>query len=169
MAPPRPATTTRPADASETPALAQLWDRSARAGFGPLLPPDFAWPSSDGTRIAEAIAGFDTRVLVADVGDAIAGYATFGPARDDDLEGVGELRALFVDPARWGGPAAAMLVHEGCIWLGMAGYEQVTLWSFKDNDRVNGFYERRGFRPDGKESTVPEFADLASWRLIRPL
>ncbi len=159
----------RTADATEAPALAQLWTRSARAGFGPLLPDGFAWPAVDGTRIAEAIAGFETRVLVADVDDAIAGYATFGPARDDDLDGIGELRSLFLDPAHWGSEAAWLLVQDGCDWLAWAGYSKVVVWSFHANDRANAFYARQGFRLEGEERALAEFAGLVAWRLIRPL
>ncbi len=162
------APTIRPAEASETPALAQLWERSARAGFGPLLPGDFAWPAADGTRIAESIAGFDTRVLVADSDDAIAGYATLGPARDDDLD-CGELRSLFVDPSHWRGGAAHMLVRDGFAWLATAGYNRAIVWSFKANERANAFYERWGFRADGREATLAEFSDLLAWRLAAPL
>lgn len=168
MGPPSPPTI-RLADASETPALAQLWGRSARAGFGPLLPGGFAWPATDGSRIAEAIAGFDTRVLVADVAETIAGYATLGPARDDDLDGVGELRSLFLDPGHWGSQTAATLVRTGWAWLARSGYEDVIVWSFVSNDRANAFYRRLGFRPDGRMSALPDFDGLVARRLIASL
>ncbi|HVV90814.1 MAG TPA: GNAT family N-acetyltransferase [Solirubrobacterales bacterium] len=41
-----------------------------------------------------------TTVLALVGGERIAGFVTFGPSRDEDARGLGEVYALYVDPDR---------------------------------------------------------------------
>lgn len=78
--------------------------------------------------------------------DGVAGFATVGPARDDDAgPDVGELRAIYVEPERVGrGVGHALLLHAEAE-LARMGCRTATLWVFDANQRARAFYERHGW------------------------
>jgi ribosomal protein S18 acetylase RimI-like enzyme len=47
-------------------------------------------------------------------------------------------------------------------------YDGAFLWTFKENDRAIGFYERHGWRRDGAEKVHPR-AQAVAVRFRRPL
>lgn len=81
--------------------------------------------------------------------EAIAGFVTFGPSRDADAAGLGEIYALYVDPGSYGGGTGRLLMAEARRRLREAGIEEATLWVLRGNDRAAAFYEREGWKPDG--------------------
>jgi GNAT superfamily N-acetyltransferase len=90
--------------------------------------------------------GGEMRTLVAEVGGAVVGMAAIGPCRDDDRPGERELYALYVLPDHWGTGAGQAL------WE--AAQPFTSLWVLTDNPRARAFYERNGFRPDGRTMPV---------------
>ncbi|MFI5928955.1 GNAT family N-acetyltransferase [Micromonospora sp. NPDC051543] len=96
--------------------------------------------------------------LLGEVDGLAVGFTTFGPYRRnqdrDDLDpSVGEVLALYVEPAFWGdGTATALLAaaRAGLVERGWTGYR---LWVLADNGRARRFYERAGLSPDGEWST----------------
>jgi RimJ/RimL family protein N-acetyltransferase len=110
------------------------------------------------------------RILLAEDGDRMLAFTTFGPTRDDDgSPGVAEIRMFFADPGAWGGGAAPRLMAEALELLAELGYRDVTLWSFAGNGRANAFYERHGMRRDGAERTQEVWADVPQVRYRRSL
>jgi GNAT superfamily N-acetyltransferase len=88
------------------------------------------------------------------VEDRVAGFTTFGPARDLESGPDGELYALNVNPDHWrAGVGSALLsaAHDGLADL---GHHEATLWVVTGNIRARSFYERHGWRPDVHERTV---------------
>lgn len=92
-------------------------------------------------------------LLVAEDGQALAGFCLYGPTRDEDGKdkAIGEIIALNVRPDRWrGGFGTALCDHA----LGDAprhGWTALTLWILKGNERAGRFYEELGFALDGSE------------------
>jgi ribosomal protein S18 acetylase RimI-like enzyme len=82
-------------------------------------------------------------------GGAVIGFVTFGPSRDEDAVGMGEIYALYVDPGRYRGGVGRMLMAHARRRLKGEGFEAAVLWALIGNDRAAGFYEREGWRPDG--------------------
>jgi RimJ/RimL family protein N-acetyltransferase len=82
--------------------------------------------------------------------DGLIGFAGAGPARDNDMDDLPELYALYVRSSYWG------------TGVGYAMFEQVVgdraayLWVLANNERAIGFYERQGFRLDGTEDEHDE-------------
>ncbi len=74
---------------------------------------------------------------------------TFGPSRDEDAVGLGEIYALYVDPGRHEGGVGRMLMAHARRRLRKAGFEAAVLWVLEGNDRAASFYEREGWNPDG--------------------
>jgi GNAT superfamily N-acetyltransferase len=70
----------------------------------------------------------------------------------DAAEGSGEIEALYVDPDAQGAGLGAALVAQARAELAAAGFERVTLWTFRHNPASRLFYERLGFVWDGTET-----------------
>jgi ribosomal protein S18 acetylase RimI-like enzyme len=79
----------------------------------------------------------------------VVGFVTFGPSRDEDAVGMGEIYALYVDPGRYGGGLGRMLMAHARGRLKEQGFEAAVLWVLQGNERAARFYEREGWKPDG--------------------
>jgi GNAT superfamily N-acetyltransferase len=97
-------------------------------------------------------------VLVAEAGDGLAGFANFGPPRDDDAAVDLELYAIYVRAAWWGTGLGHALFEQA------VGERAAYLWVVEGNQRAIGFYERQGFRLDGRTKDEPEGLHL---RMVR--
>lgn len=138
-------------------AVAQAHVRSWQVGYRGLLPIgylDALRPEDRARRY-----GFDqmnpdgpfTQVAI-DAG-TVCGHVTTGRCRDIDLQGGGEIWALYVDPERWGSGIGRCLITAGCAQLMSQGYVTASLWVLLGNDRARRFYERAGWHCDGAERT----------------
>ena len=149
-------------------AIAQVQVDSWRAAYKELLPADFLanlsvsqwsrmWEHlfvAESGRSATFVAGYE---------DAIQGFASVGPARAVDLElNWGELFAIYVDQAVWGGGIGYQLLQTSCTFLEQAEYEQGVLWVLDGNDRAMRFYERYGFVKDRSPNGIKldQLADI---------
>jgi ribosomal protein S18 acetylase RimI-like enzyme len=132
--------------------MVELQLESWREGFVPILPDEFRLPDADSfaPRLAEALRGDGVHSTLAVEGPRMLGWVTYGVNRDNDAEpGEGELRSIFVHPGAWRSGVGSALLEHALRELAGQGYRAATLWSFDDNDRANGFYERHGFERDG--------------------
>ena len=124
------------------------------------------------------------RMLVAVEPDAggITGYASFGPETDvlnapwphplttDGKNGrVAELYALYVRPAWWSTGTGRALMERVLERSMTAGYQAITLWVLRDNQRARRFYERAGFAPDGATNVLTGLGDIIEVRYRRAL
>lgn len=89
-----------------------------------------------------------TLVAEAD-GAPLAGYALAGPSRDDDAPGIGEVEAIYLDPALRGRGIGRALLEAAAESLAAAGYGEAILWVLSGNVDARRFYERLGFAEDG--------------------
>ena len=81
------------------------------------------------------------------------GFVAFGPSRDEDGAGTGEVVAIYVDPAAQHGGHGSALLARAEEALREEGLTRATLWTLRDNAPARGFYAARGWRPDGAEKT----------------
>jgi ribosomal protein S18 acetylase RimI-like enzyme len=90
-----------------------------------------------------------TRIIVAERGGSVDGFAVIGPRGDAPSDGdEGELYALNVDPDRWDrglGRALLDAVHDGLAEL---GFKDAILWVHPENQRARRFYAKAGWRYD---------------------
>ncbi len=87
---------------------------------------------------------------VAEDSDGLIGFASTGPARDNDMDDTLELYALYVRASYWGTGVGYALFEIA------VGDQAAYLWVLADNIRAIGFYERQGFRLDGTEDELDE-------------
>ena len=87
-------------------------------------------------------------LLVATDDGRIIGFVCVGPSEDE--EGAGELYAIYVERSHWGTGAGAALMDAAVERLRAGGFAEAILWVLDDNPRARRFYERHGWRVDGR-------------------
>jgi GNAT superfamily N-acetyltransferase len=95
---------------------------------------------------------------VAEGPDGLVGFASAGPARDDDVDTELELWALYVRQEHYGTGVGYLLFET------VVGDRAAYLWVLAGNARAIAFYERQGFRLDGTEDEHDEGRHL---RMVR--
>jgi GNAT superfamily N-acetyltransferase len=67
------------------------------------------------------------------------------------IEGLCHVSMVFVAPDRWGEGLGGRLVDALLEEVRGRGYDRAQLWTQTENVRARRLYERRGFRPSGRE------------------
>ncbi len=143
----------RTATVQDAEAIARVHVRSWQQAYAHVFP-------------AEALAGLSVErradswrelletsdALVAEDAEGVVGFANVGRSRDED--GVGELYAIYVDPAAWGDGHGRRLIEAGEALLRDRGFVEATLWVLEDNPRARCFYEAAGWALDGASQTI---------------
>ena len=153
----------RAATPGDARAMAGVHVRAWRAAYRGILPPQLLAERSVDMRERswrEAIGPGDrggvTLVSEADEpGRPLAGFCALAlPGRDDDAgERTAEVRAAYVDPARWQSGIGRSLLGSALGSLEPGAWDDVTLWVFLRNAQARAFFARSGFRLDGARMT----------------
>lgn len=113
------------------------------------------------TKILEVFHGADpedgvhrgpTFVAETEDGDVI-GFCSGGTNRDKLGDAVGEIYALYVLKAYWGGDIGRALMDVATDEM-FRRYETLILWVLTENHRAIAFYEKCGFVKDGATKTI---------------
>jgi len=88
-----------------------------------------------------------TIILVIEVGEDIAGYATLGPNRVSTLPFEGEVYEIYLKPEYQGIGLGTKLFADARRELTRRGFKGVVVWSLSDNDPALDFYHNAGGRP----------------------
>lgn len=96
------------------------------------------------------ILGSREPTWVAEDSEGLIGFASTGPARDNDMDDTLELYALYVRASYWGTGVGYALFEIA------VGDRAAYLWVLAGNERGITFYERQGFRLDGTEDELDE-------------
>lgn len=132
--------TARPADADR---LTTLERSASMAALGSIFGPDHrGYPTDDVlARWTIVLSDPDATTLLAYDGDTEVGYACFDSV---------ELRHFGVHPDQFGSGAADALHRQVIERLVRDGIQAARLWVLRENRRARRFYERNGWRPDGR-------------------
>ena len=173
----------RPARAADGPPIARIRAATWRAVYPGLIPEQTLAERTDPVaveregewRSAHSMDG----VLVAEAnGDALVGFAVFGPERDEGYQlgqpqteapehGRGELYAIYVLPGHWNTGAGRALL-DGVLGLAAKqDYNDVSLWVLEANARARRFYEKAGFRLTGESGVLGGLRGLTQVRYRR--
>lgn len=82
---------------------------------------------------------------------------------------VGEIYALYLHPDFWGSGLGGRVMEFALAELTRRGFLQVNLWVLAENARARAFYEKWGFLPDGRETTLTLGRELKEVRYTRGL
>jgi len=121
---------------------------AAVAAFSHVFPQDrFPFPK-DAIRDAwrEALADAEVEVYVYDADRQPVGSVSVGH---------GDLRTLYVLPARWGEGVGSALHDHALERLRGLGAAEARLWTLEENAAGRRFYERRGWTLTGRTRVVP--------------
>jgi ribosomal protein S18 acetylase RimI-like enzyme len=150
-------TVIRPARTADAAQIALVHVRSWQGAYRGLLPQSYLDgldPAQRATRWQLALAAprlSRSGVLVADDGGKLLGFVDYSASRDGDADRdqVGEVNALYLVPAAWGGGAGRLLMDAALARLTAAGFAQATLWVLDTNARARRFYDAGGWSADG--------------------
>jgi len=106
------------------------------------------------------------RLLVAEEGGRVLGWASFGAGRDEGAEGLGELAGLYVHPDAWARSVGRALITRATEELAALGFGSAYLWVLRGNERAGRFYERQGWLDDGGRKTVDGLEELRRSRSL---
>ncbi len=144
----------RPASVDDAHDLAVVHVRSWQQAYQGLMPQAVL----DGLSIAEREAGWArllaetpraSQTIVAEHDSAIAGWASYGAARDEHAPGSGELWGIYAHPDAWSTGVGHALLTAVEQALRSDGHETAYLWVLEGNERAARFYERHGWASDG--------------------
>ena len=143
----------REAEPADARGVAEVHIRSWQAAYRGLVPDTFLDAMRPEDRMARYTFGDkrsgQPRTIVAAEDRSICGFATCGPARDQDVNGSGEILALYLDPPWWGRGMGRVLMGEARQRLAELGFTSAVLWVLAGNKRARSFYRADGWRTDG--------------------
>ena len=152
-------------DADDVRDIARVEARAWRAAYDGIvaddvlagLDPELSDEAAAGR--LEALREEADALLVADADAAVVGYADFRWGESTKAfvgDGEAGLKAIYVDPERWGAGVGTALLERGLGTL-PEGVRRVRLETLADNEVAKRFYESRGFEPTGE--TTAEIGD----------
>jgi ribosomal protein S18 acetylase RimI-like enzyme len=159
--------TVRPATVADAYPVARLHVRTWQWAYAGIVP-DETLAALDvearARRWRENFAGGTAReARVAQDGDRLCGFASFGPYRlaqdrDNQDPRYGEVYAIYVDPQRVGAGAGRALMDAAVARLAERGWREIRLWVLEANLRARRFYERYGFTVDTGPDALAQIA-----------
>jgi ribosomal protein S18 acetylase RimI-like enzyme len=165
----------RDATLDDIPQIAAMHIASWQAAYRGLLPDEVLDNLSLEDRCARWRKGMtehpDRPTLLCMIDDTAAGFLCFGPARDEDVDRnkTAEVIACYVHPDYWEKGIGRLLWDRVRDRL-RGTFDEVILWTWRDNTRARGFYERLGFTFDGTEKLADTYgASLIEVRYRRSL
>ncbi|MFI9453974.1 GNAT family N-acetyltransferase [Amycolatopsis sp. NPDC052450] len=147
--------TIRPATVDDAWPIAEVNVRSWQAAYQGLLPELYLRDLSVEGRAARwqrtlADPANQGDILVLVENGSLLGFTAVDRIR-------GELRAIYLEPERWGTGLGRQLLDTAVAALRDSGHREATLWVLDTNDRAQRFYAAAGWQPDGatKTDTMP--------------
>ena len=149
----------RKAVLSDAESIAKIHADTWRVAYHSFLPQDFVHEKSKlEARLAmwnKFLSQDHDNYYVAENEEKIAGFFSISEARDTDLpRDTYELISIYFADDCWhkgyGSIAMRFIINQAKE----RGYKKLSLWAFEDNTSAIRFYERFGFRFDGKRNLL---------------
>jgi GNAT superfamily N-acetyltransferase len=148
----------REAEAADAREVAEVHVRSWQIAYRGLLPDAFLDAMRPEERMARYTFGDkragQPRTIVAIENRSICGFATCGPAADQEVIGSGEIRALYLDPECWGLGLGRALMSTARQRLTGLGFTEAVLWVLAGNEKARSFYQADGWQTDGMAKPI---------------
>ena len=103
-------------------------------------------------------------ILVAKDGERVVGFVGYGKCRNEDLDNAGEVFAIYV-LADYYGKGVGKSLMDATLEL-LKDYRQVAVWVLQGNERAIRFYEKCGFRFDGKSQAITLGTPVTELRMV---
>ena len=102
-------------------------------------------------------------ILVAKDGERVVGFVGYGKCRNEDLCDAGEVFAIYVLAEYYGKGVGRALMDAA---LDLLPQDRVAVWVLQGNKRAIRFYEKCGFRSDGKSDTKILGSPITEIRMV---
>lgn len=102
-------------------------------------------------------------LLVAKDGERVVGFVGYGDCRNDDIKDAGEVFAIYVLAEYYGKGVGRALMDAA---LDLLPQDRVAVWVLQGNKRAIRFYEKCGFRSDGKSDTKILASPITEIRMV---
>ena len=102
--------------------------------------------------------------LIAKDGDRVVGFADYGPYRGEDLPDAGEVYAIYILKDYYDRGVGYALMSKALEAL--KDCSRVVVWVLEGNERAIRFYEKVGFRFDGKKQVLNLGTPVTDARMI---
>jgi GNAT superfamily N-acetyltransferase len=138
----------RSASPGDAPSLFDVKRSASLAAYGHIFPPsEYPFPNDDvRDEVTALVADEDSAVLIAEKEGRAVGF--IGLVHD-------EIVALFVLREVWKQGIGTMLHDAMVIPLAEKGHGRLQFWALEENRVARRFYERLGWRVDGRRRTSP--------------
>lgn len=92
--------------------------------------------------------------FVVEVDGRVVGWCTAGFSRDEDaVKEVGEIYGIYIHPDYMRTGLGSQLSNQALNSLRNDGYRKATLWVLITNEKTRKWYEKKGWRVEGKTKT----------------
>lgn len=135
-------------------AIARTQVMAWRRAYAGMMPQDFLDRMDNVRRVSSwrralgEQAAMSTDVVIGPAGEII-GFCVYGPSRDADAAGIGELVAINLLPAHWRRGLGRMMMERLLAVAAERRWRALTLWVLEANMQARRFYEAHGFAADG--------------------
>lgn len=102
-------------------------------------------------------------LLVAKDGERVVGFVGYGDCNNDDIKDAGEVFAIYVLAEYYGKGVGRALMDAA---LDLLLQDRVAVWVLQGNKRAIRFYEKCGFRSDGKSDTKILGSPITEIRMV---
>jgi len=164
--------TIRLAVPTDAPDMANIHMRSWEAAYKDIIPAEYI-REKNATRPAlyeRIITADNTTHYVILVDGKAAGLMSVGPPKDNDVEvSFYELQALYLHPDFYRQGIGTKAVDFAFDLARGLSKKSMTVWTFAENRNAIKFYEKCGFRADGKTRTYEYGKIMDSFRMSRML
>ena len=104
-------------------------------------------------------------ILVAKDGERVVGFVGYGQCGNEDLPGAGEVFAIYVLKEYYGKGVGCALMDAALELL--KDNDRIAVWVLEGNERAIRFYEKCGFRFDGKKETITLGTPVTELRMVK--
>lgn len=130
-------------------ALSRVYEESWKHAYRGIIPQDYLDGIPRGQWAASADKPLVSTLVMYENGELI-GTSSFCPSRFEDMAGWGEIVSIYLLPGFTGKGYGKQLFGEVLRTLEGMGFRDIFLWVLEENTNARGFYENRGFVPNGK-------------------
>ena len=129
-------------------AISHVYEESWKSAYKGLIPQTYLEEIPKGHWANALKSGIWKNILMLD-GEKIIGTSAYCAARDEKLNGYGEIVSIYFLPDYMGKGYGKLLFKEVLNRLHIEGYKDIYLWVLEGNNRAIRFYEKLGFKPNG--------------------
>jgi len=125
-------------------AISRIYALSWKTAYKNIVPQQFLDDLSE-NRWADILKNSTYDNFVMTLNGEYIGTSGVCPARDEDMDGWGEIMSIYLLPEYFGKGHGKPLLDNSISVLSEMGYDKVYLWVLEQNIMARRFYEKNGF------------------------